>query len=35
VGIDLTEHYVEIARQRCADEELSQDASNALVNALY
>jgi site-specific DNA-methyltransferase (adenine-specific) len=35
VGMDLSEHYTEISRQRCADEELAQGAQNPLVDALY
>ena len=34
-GIDLSEHYTQIATQRCADEEVSQKASNPLEDALY
>jgi site-specific DNA-methyltransferase (adenine-specific) len=35
VGIDLSEHYTEIATKRCADEELAQDPQNPLMDALY
>lgn len=35
IGIDLSEHYSEIARRRCADEELAQAPSNPLESILY
>ena len=35
VGIDLSEHYTQIAKQRCAGDEVAQDDSNPLENALY
>jgi len=35
VGIDLSDHYVEIATKRCAVEEVAQDPSNPLMDALY
>ena len=35
VGIDLSEHYTQIAKQRCASDEVAQDDSNPLENALY
>lgn len=35
VGIDLSEHYSEIASRRCEDEELAQSSSNPLESALY
>jgi site-specific DNA-methyltransferase (adenine-specific) len=35
VGIDLSEHYTEIAKQRCAVPEVAQGSDNALADALY
>jgi DNA modification methylase len=35
VGIDLSDHYTEIATSRCAVEQLAQGAQNPLVDALY
>ena len=34
VGIDLSEHYTEIATERCAGEEVSQGETNPLLDAL-
>jgi site-specific DNA-methyltransferase (adenine-specific) len=35
MGIDLSDHYTEIATSRCAVEELAQDPQNPLLEALY
>jgi site-specific DNA-methyltransferase (adenine-specific) len=35
MGIDLSDHYTEIATRRCAVEELAQDPQNPLLEALY
>jgi site-specific DNA-methyltransferase (adenine-specific) len=34
VGIDLSEHYVEIATKRCEETVASEDDANPLINAL-
>ena len=35
VGIDLSEHYTEIAKRRVADEEVSQNPLKSVLDALY